>query len=63
MRPSTLKDVTSAASSSIWCIYLGSNGMVVGYHDVELLLVADSFEDALHVMLMADRPLPVLRIY
>lgn len=45
------------------CVYLGSAGKVVDYHDVELLSVADSFAEALHVMLMADRALPVLRTY
>ena len=45
------------------CVYLGSAGKVVDYHDVELLSVADSFEEGLRVMLLADRALPVLRTY
>jgi hypothetical protein len=45
------------------CVYVGSKGTVVDYHDVELLHVADSFEDALRVMLLADRTLPVLTTY
>jgi SUKH-3 immunity protein len=45
------------------CVYAGSRGKVVDHHDVELLDVADSFEDALRVMLLADRPLTVLRTY
>jgi hypothetical protein len=35
--------------------------MVVDYHDVELLLIADSFDEALLTMLTADRELRLLR--
>ncbi|HZB28713.1 MAG TPA: SUKH-3 domain-containing protein [Streptosporangiaceae bacterium] len=45
------------------CVSLGSAGIVVDYHDVELLSVADSFEEGLRVMLLADRTLPLLRAY
>ncbi|MDZ5446709.1 SUKH-3 domain-containing protein [Micromonospora sp. 4G57] len=44
-------------------VFLGSAGMVVDDHDVEVLHVADSFEDALRVMLLADREPPVLHTY
>jgi hypothetical protein len=45
------------------CVYLGSAGKVVVYHDTELLLVAESFGVALRVMLTADQALPVLKVY
>jgi hypothetical protein len=45
------------------CVYLGSRGKVVDHHDVDLLGIGESFEAALHVMLLADRSLPVLRTY
>ncbi|MEU4481732.1 SUKH-3 domain-containing protein [Micromonospora sp. NPDC023966] len=44
-------------------VFLGSAGTVVDDHDVEVLHVADSFADALRVMLLADREPPVLHTY
>jgi hypothetical protein len=41
-------------------VFLGSAGMVVDDHDVDVVHVADTFEEALNVMLMADRELPML---
>ncbi|GAA4240393.1 hypothetical protein GCM10022254_64840 [Actinomadura meridiana] len=44
------------------CVFLGSVGKVVVHHDAELLLVGESFGDALRVMLTADQVLPVLKV-
>ena len=44
-------------------VFLGSSGMVVDDHDVDILHVADTFEEALSVMLLANRELRVLHEY
>jgi hypothetical protein len=44
-------------------VFLGAAGMVVDDHDVDVVHVGDTFDEALRVMLLADRELRVLHEY